>query len=135
MNMANIQNLMPIEEVNSRRTREQHSKDSSKAGKASAEARRQRKQFKDLCNTFLDSQVTSDELREKMIASGVADEDTSYKMAMVVALCKEAVGGNVKAFEVLRDTVGEKPAEKVNVENSKATKVLESINKQLTKRK
>lgn len=133
--MANIQNLIPIEEVNSRRTREQHSKDSSKAGKASGVARRQRKLFKELCNTFLDSQVTSDELKEKMINSGVADEDTSYKMAMVVALCREAVGGNVKAFEVLRDTIEEKPIEKVNVENTKSTKVLESINKQLMKRK
>ena len=30
--MANEQNLMPIEEVNSRRTREQHSEDSRKGG-------------------------------------------------------------------------------------------------------
>ena len=35
--MANEQNLMPIELVNSRRTREQHSEDSRRAGKKSAE--------------------------------------------------------------------------------------------------
>lgn len=111
--MANTENLMPIEEVNSRRSREQHSKDSSKGGKESAKKRQQKKTFKELCDSFIESQVTSDSLKEKMIAFGIADEDTSYKMAAVVALCGEAVKGNIKAFEVLRDTIGEKPKEEV----------------------
>lgn len=42
--MANEKNLMPIEEVNSRRTREEHSSDSKKAGKKSGEVRRLRAQ-------------------------------------------------------------------------------------------
>ena len=45
--MANEQNLMPIQEVNSRRTREEHSRDSSKGGKKSAEVKRQRKAMKE----------------------------------------------------------------------------------------
>lgn len=133
--MPNLDNLMPIEEVNSRRTREQHSRDSSKAGKASAKKRRQMKTFKELCNSFLDSKITSEELKEKMINFGVADDDVSYKMAIVVAMAGEAVKGNVKAFEVLRDTIGEKPKEKIGVEvNPKSSKVLSSINKQLNKK-
>ncbi len=132
--MANNNNLMPIDDVNSRRTREQHSRDSSKGGKESAKRRRQRKTFKELCDNFIDSQVTSEELKAKMINFGIADEDTSYKMAMIVALCGEAVKGNVKAFEVLRDTIGEKPKENIKIENQQATKVLESINKQLKNR-
>lgn len=132
--MLNLNNLMPIEEVNSRRTREQHSKDSSKAGKASVKKRRQMKTFKELCNTFLDNQVTQEEMVQKMVECGIADGDTSYKMAMVVAMANEAVKGNVKAFEVLRDTIGEKPKEKVDFEiNQQASKVLSSINKQLNK--
>ena len=38
--MANEQNLMPIEQVNSRRTREEHSEDSKKGGQKSGEVRR-----------------------------------------------------------------------------------------------
>ena len=41
--MANEQNLMPIQEVNSRRSREEHKKDSAKGGKKSGEVRRKRK--------------------------------------------------------------------------------------------
>ena len=44
--MANEQNLMSIQEVNSRRSREEHRKDSSKGGKKSAEIKRQRKELK-----------------------------------------------------------------------------------------
>ena len=111
--MANLDNLMSIDEVNSRRTREQHSKDSSKAGKASAKKRKQMKTFKELCNSFLDSKITTDDIKEKMKSYGIADADVSYKMAMVVAMTNQALKGNVKAFEVLRDTIGEKPIEQV----------------------
>ena len=51
--MANEQNLMPIQEVNSRRTREQHSEDSRKGGKRSAEVRRQRKAMKEQMEMLL----------------------------------------------------------------------------------
>ena len=105
---------MPIQEVNSRRSREQHSKDSSKGGKASAKKRLQKKTFKDLCDTFLDSEVTSEEMKEKMKALGI-NEDVSYKMAMVIAITHRAIKGDTKAFEVLRDTIGEKPKEEIEV--------------------
>ena len=41
--MPNEQNLMPIGQLNSRRTREQHSKDSQKGGQKSGEVRRRLK--------------------------------------------------------------------------------------------
>lgn len=112
--MDKLNNLMPIQEVNSRRSREQHSKDSSKGGKASAKKRLQKKTFKDLCDTFLDSEVTSEEMKEKMKALGI-NEDVSYKMAMVIAITHRAIKGDTKAFEVLRDTIGEKPKEEIEV--------------------
>ena len=31
------------------------------------------------------------------------------------SLIQEALGGNVKAFETIRDTIGEKPKENVNI--------------------
>ena len=45
--MANkLDNLMPVEELNSRRTREQHSADSRKAGIASGKARQEKATMK-----------------------------------------------------------------------------------------
>ena len=45
--MANERNLIPIEQVNSRRTREEHSEDSAKGGRKSGEVRRKRKAMKE----------------------------------------------------------------------------------------
>lgn len=50
-----------------------------------------------------------------MIEYGFADKEVSNKSCAVFALWKEAIKGNTKAFELLRDTIGEKPQEKVNI--------------------
>ena len=44
---------MPIEQVNSRRSREEHSKDSAKGGKKSGEVRRKRKAMKEQMDLLL----------------------------------------------------------------------------------
>lgn len=65
-----------------------------KGGIASGEARRKLKSFKEL-----DAENTSDEQRMKML------EMIMHKASM----------GNIKAFEVYRDTVGLKPIDKIVV--------------------
>jgi len=52
--MANEQNLMPISEVNSRRTREEHSNDSKKAGIASGMARKRKADLRRMAQEVLD---------------------------------------------------------------------------------
>ena len=37
---------------------------------------------------------------------------------MSLGLLKKAMKGNVKAFEMIRDTIGQKPAEKLNINNN-----------------
>lgn len=63
-------------------------------GKASGKARAMRKTFKDAINDNLD-----DKTMKQLIKS------------MIV----QAKKGNTKAFEILRDTVGEKPVEKQEI--------------------
>ena len=48
-----------------------------------------------------------------MIEFGFADQDVSNKSCAVFALWKEAIKGNTKAFELMRDTIGEKPIEQI----------------------
>ncbi len=89
-------NLIPT----NRRSKEEVKKNASKGGKKSGEVRRQRRT-----------------LREELLAL-LSDGKTQEKMSL--ALLNEALNGNnsgsvTKAFEVVRDTIGEKPVEKVVV--------------------
>lgn len=107
--MANTQNLIKNEDL----TPEQRRKNASKAGKASAKKRQQNKTFKEIINKFLDGQVNNEELKQQMTKFGFADNEVSNKSCAVFALWKEAIKGNTKAFELLRDTIGEKPIEQI----------------------
>ena len=90
----------------------------SKGGKKSVEVRRQKKLLKELLEEAL----------EKETKTG------NQAIDITNALIKKKKKGNVKAYEVIRDTLGQKPVESVKIENPQATKVLESINKQLKKK-
>jgi hypothetical protein len=104
--MANEQNLRtPTSEEARERGR--------KGGKASAKKRQQNKTFKEIINKFLDGQVSDERLKQQMIEFGFADKEVSNKSCAVFALWKEAIKGNTKAFELMRDTIGEKPIEQI----------------------
>lgn len=90
--MANEQNLKPVSSKKEARER------GRKGGLASGEARRKRKT-----------------LKEELLLM-LSDGDIQQKIS--TALINEAINGNnagsvTKAFEVIRDTIGERPAEKV----------------------
>lgn len=106
--MANEQNLRPP-------TSEEARERGRKGGKASAKKRQQNKTFKEIISKFLDGQVSDERLKQQMIEFGFADKEVSNKSCAVFALWKEAIKGNTKAFELLRDTIGEKPQDKLNI--------------------
>ena len=106
--MANEQNLRPP-------TSEEARERGRKGGKASAKKRQQNKTFKEIINKFLNGQVSDESLKQQMIEYGFADKEVSNKSCAVFALWKEAIKGNTKAFELLRDTIGEKPQDKLNI--------------------
>jgi hypothetical protein len=87
--MANNNNLEPV------RSKEEARERGSKGGKKSGEKRREKKLLKE----------------ELMLL--LAQGDTQSKISL--ALIEEAIKGNVKAFEVIRDTIGEKPINKQEV--------------------
>ena len=98
--MANEQNLIKNEDL----TPEQRRENASKAGKASAEARRRKKLLRECLEKLLEREMTD--------KSG---NTVSGAEALAVKLFKKAMDGDVKAFEVLRDTSGQKPVEKIMV--------------------
>lgn len=88
--MANEQNLKPF---TAEQSREEAVKNGKKGGIASGKAKRKRKSLR--------------EQLEMLLETGNTQE------SIAVALLEKAMSGDVRAFEVLRDTIGEKPVDKV----------------------
>ena len=105
--MANEQNLMPIELVNSRRTREQHSEDSRRAGQKSGEVRRQRKAMKETMKMLLDLKLPDCEAKELYRNMGVEDKDLNIQTSILIEQTKKAMNGNLDSAKFCRDTAGE----------------------------
>ena len=101
--MANEKNLIPIEEVNSRRTREEHSKDSKKGGQKSGEVRRKRKAMKEQMEMLLSLPFKSTKQLNFMKDLGIEEDNIDNQMALIVALYGKALKGDVQAFNTIRE--------------------------------
>ena len=86
---------------------EERKKFASAGGKASVEARRKKKQMRKQMEILLGLDVKSKKSRESMKALGIDEDDMNNQMALMVAMFKEAVNGNVNAFREIRDLIGE----------------------------
>ena len=87
--MAGKENLRPVSSKDEARER------GRKGGLASGEARRKRKTLKE----------------ELLLMLSEGDTQQSVTLALV----EKAISGDTKAFEVIRDTIGEKPVDKVMI--------------------
>lgn len=95
-------------------SRERQREITKKGNKRGTEIKRQNKTFKELLNKFLMQDTTSEELQKEMKKAGMGE--LTNKNAMTLSLFKQAIAGNVKAIEVTRDTIGEKPSEQIQAE-------------------
>lgn len=77
-----------------------------KAGQKSGEVRRARKTLREELLALLSQDIT--DKRGRTVPTQVA---------LSTALIQEALKGNTKAFEVVRDTIGEKPVDKIEQVN------------------
>ena len=105
--MPNEKNLMPIQEVNSNRTREQHSEDSRKGGVASGVSRRRKRSLKEATDLYLSLPVKDKRMLYKIISKGVDPEDVDNQMAIIVGLAAVAANGDARAAKVIVDLLGE----------------------------
>lgn len=102
--MANPENLKP----NTERTPKERSELARKAGKASGKARRQKKEFRELLELALSQ-------------PNVDNPDVDNWTVATAALLQKAMGGDVRAWEVMRDTLGQKPVEETRILDSTIT--------------
>lgn len=115
--MANNENLKPFD---SNQNREEAKKNGRKGGKKSGEVRRQKKTMREMLDYLLEKELTSKN-----------GEKATTLEAMMTAMIKQGLNGNVKAVEFIRDTTGQKPTEKVEATNATITvtdeKTIESV--------
>lgn len=97
--MANEQNLVKGDSAHKLTAEEQ-----SKGGKKSAEVRREKRELRKALEILMEQDVSD---RKGNTRTGTE--------AMALAVFQKALKGDIKAFEVVRDTVGQKPVEKVQI--------------------
>ena len=97
--MAGKENLRPVSSKDEARER------GRKGGLASGEARRKRKTLKEELLLILSEGET--------------------QQSVTLALIEKAMSGDTKAFEVIRDTIGEKPIDKVMISDVEPSVIAE----------
>ena len=105
-------NLIPFNEL----TEEEHREIAKKGGKKSGEVRKQRKNAKELLERLLSTNMTDDMIADVLGGSKdlLGDDKTAYNV-MLTKMLQVACAGDTKAFVALRDTVGDKPADKQEI--------------------
>lgn len=124
----NEENLRPIQK--GQLSKEELKKRQSNGGKKSGQVRRERKAFKESLLMLLDMKAPEQiGVQIKKTLPKLKDKDLNYQNAILVSLLQQAVKGNTKAVELIRDTIGEKPKEVVEISgNEQIQKGLSQLN-------
>ena len=100
-------------------TSEQAREYGRKGGLASAKKKKERKAFKESLEMLL--QMPAPEVAIRQIKSQmpkIKNKDLNCQNAVLVGMVLAAIKGNVKAAEMIRDTIGEAPTQKVENTNT-----------------
>lgn len=109
---GNVDNLVKAEDLTSDELRNR----AKKGGKASGKARRDKRDQKQIILEVL-SMPLEDGSVEKITSLAAAEgANLSINQAIVIQQVKKALNGDTKAAEYLRDTAGQKPSDKVQLE-------------------
>lgn len=109
--MANNENLKPV------RTKSEARERGRNGGKASGESRRRKADFRKTLNLLLTAEIDSPEWTPILEAMGL---DSTLESAVNAAIIKKALAGNVKAYEAIRDTLGQTLKSELDIEEQLA---------------
>lgn len=102
-------------------TSDEARKNGSKGGKASGEARRRRKTMKETLEILLDMPLKGgkasdiESIRNFAMLKG---KNITVEQALLIAQIQKGLKGDTTAFQVIRDTSGQKPVDETNVKVS-----------------
>ena len=106
--MANEQNLIPF---TSEQSHEEAVKNGRKGGIESGKKRR----LQGAIERALDAAASNADFRDIFDTFATDPKDRTYASAIACALTAKAAQGNLDAIALLRDTIGEKPKEEIDL--------------------
>ena len=121
--MANNENLIPF----NKRTVSEQRKIQSAGGRASGEARRRKADFRKTLNMLLTAEIDSEEWKPVLEALGV---ECTLESALNMAMIKEGLAGNVKAYEAIAKYAGQSDNPDEDIRNREADTELKKARKQ-----
>lgn len=98
------------------RTKEEQKKIATLGGKASGKARRDKKMLRDCLEILMEKKYLDEATGKKLTGAELLSIDLFEK-----ALKETDVSKKARAFEVIRDTAGQKPVDKVEQTNTNIT--------------
>lgn len=122
--MGNYGNLVPF---TSNQSHDEAVKNGRKGGKASGEARRRKANFRKTLNLLLTTEIDSPEWTPMLQALGL---DSTLESAVNAAMIREALSGNVKAYEALAKYSGQTAQTDADILNQQADTELKQARKQ-----
>lgn len=102
---ARKDNLIPFD----CRTVEEQRKIARKGGVASGKARRKKRTMAEAAKLILSLPVTDADQIAELKEIGIEEKDRTFMVLLVTVMIKKAIAGNLKAAELIRDTIGENP--------------------------
>ena len=123
--MANNENLIPF----NKRTVSEQRKIQSAGGKASGEARKRKADFRRTLNMLLTAEIDSEEWKPVLEALGV---ECTLESALNMAMIKEGLAGNVKAYEAIAKYSGQNGRTETDLEEQSARIQLMKAQKEKT---
>lgn len=123
--MKNSENFRKLQEGRARMTKEEITAGARKGALRTNEIKREKKKFKELASVVLSAPIRDGELEAfTTIEDSNGKNLTLAEKALLVQAVK-ALGGDLKALEFLRDSSGQKEAEKqtIEVENRTTGKI------------
>ena len=118
--MANNENLKPV------RTKSEARERGRNGGKKSGEARRRKADFRRTLNMLLTAKIDSPEWTLFLESLGL---DSTLESAVNAAMIREALSGNVKAYEAIAKYSGQSPEPDENRRNREADTELKQARK------
>ena len=115
--MANEENLRPIQSVSEAREK------GAKGGIKSGETRRRKKTLREQMEMLLSLPVQDENTRDFIESLGIQPDEVNNALAITLSMYQEALKGNTKAFELIRDTIGEKPTDRLQIEEAPVIKL------------
>lgn len=109
--MANKENLKSLKE----RTTSELREIARKGGKKSGETRRNKKTMREALEILMFDVEVDEAAKDKLRNAGIDEKDFNNQMLITMGLMKKAREGDVQAYNAICSMIGEKPAEKIDV--------------------